>query len=1015
MNLHIRQWLAENSIEIHSLNELSVGQMAGVAYRIVQDMEVKSLMPFDICTLTEVLELPLKVVREEITLIAHLTENLLRSLSQKKPLKRNEGTWLAFQIAYLHGLQQVLDQEVSLQKPWLDRAIIWNQGSTEKLKSPLQDAHLHELLNTLNPGKLTDTQAEQALSLVASSLLAQQINSVTIAWLVANGAEEVEAKLITQRLSHALPGYLLKVIAENPAPLAQLQKFVRLGNSLPTNSVVLETELVESSPSPTVDDKIDACRESYRVSLLQSLSQPFFMESFALKDIYVPLKGLPIEEESSFEQVQKIGSLIDLQVWAQQQLDDLETIAVIESEPGYGKTSFYQIWAAKVAWEIYPTWMPIVIRLRDIKYGQSLVATLNSVFPRDLQLNFATWVTQERSRCLLLLDGLDELPPTKQGNKAKELFIQELLNLQLQGRHKIFLTSRTGTLQQIAPALPQEFKRISIQPLDVEDLRYWFQQWTMVQSLPVAQNYFTFLKQAGLFLKKPKLPLLSVLVRQPLMLYLLGVLHRDGMLDDEILQLATNSAPLLWEIHHRLSRWLLGYPLTGGTKTMLRRSGSAHIHRTPEAIANLLSHRHPQNVLEQMQAIALQILHSDRAQINLSSKAKGRGQEAEVILPSASCLLPSSTDEFPLQTLPSFYFRTQHSLSIEFTHSNLGEYLCAEAIVTQLKILTQRQEPVDIKSPFILESPSGVAQHLYNLLGYGILSEEIEALVIEGLRCQQKWQFSFEVLFQRLESFWRDYCQGRWLDEGIVHQAVTNFHALQNPVNIEQVNAAVGLNVFLLLCSCDRVAKVSFLPCGHPKNLAEFNPQTLFALICRTAVLSANTFAKRVRSQSLAGINLSGAFLLHVILARVNLRQTNFSEATLMGANLAGANLTDANLLGANLIGANLTGANLTGANLTSANLTGANLTGANFTGANFTYTCLFDSLLSEVQKEVAMLNGAIFSLEEFQRLKRFVSENSPVSSFNTADNTDIYGETLLHIGSIESQEDEPTVPVDLP
>ncbi|OUL34905.1 pentapeptide repeat-containing protein [Nostoc sp. 106C] len=995
MNLHIRHWLAENCIEIHSLSGLSVGQMAGVAYRLIQDMEVKSLMPFDICTLTEVFELPLKAIWQEITVIAHLTENLLRYLSQKKPLKRNEGTWLVFQIAYLHGLQQVLDQEISLQKPWLDRAIINNQGATQKAESLLQSAHLHELLKTLNPGKLTDTQAEQALSLVADSFLVQQINSVAIGWFVANGAEEVEAKLLTQRLAHALPGYLLKVIAENPAPLAQLQKFVRLGNSFPSNSVILEAEIVESSPSPTIDDKIDAYRESYRVDLLQSLGQPLFMESFALKDIYVPLKGLPIEEESSFEQGQKIGSSIDLQAWAQQQLADLETIAVIESELGYGKTSFCQIWAAKVAWELYPTWMPILIRLRDIIYGQSLVATLNSVFPRDFRLNFANWLKQDHPRCLLLLDGLDELPPTKQGNRAKELFIQELLNLQLQGRHKILLTSRTETLQQIAPALPQQLKRITIQPLDVEDLRYWFQQWTTVQSLPVAQNYFTFLKQAGLFLRKSKLPQLSALVRQPLMLYLLGVLHRDGLLDEEILQLAANtqqgtSAPLLWEIYHRLNRWLLGYPLTSGTKTMLLRSGSAHIHRTPEAIANLLSNRHPQDLLEQMQAIALQILHSDRPKINLSK-------------------------ELPIQTLPTFYFRTQHPLSTEFTHPNLGEYLCAEAIATQLKILTQRQEPADSRSTFILDSPSIVAQHLYNLLGYGILTQEIEALAIEGLRRQQKWQFSFEVLFQRLESFWRDYCQGRWLEEGIAHKALTYFQALQNPINIEQVNAVVGLNVFLLLCACDRLAKVSFSPCGNHKNLAEFNPQALFMLIGRTGVLSINAFAKRVRSQSLAGINLSGAFLLHVMLARVNLRQTNFVEAALMGANLAGANLIDANLASANLIGANLSGANLTGANLTSANLTGANLTGANLTSANFTYTCLCDSLVSEVQKEYAMLNGAIFSLEEFQRLKRFVSENSPLSSFNSAANTDIYGENILNIGLIGSQEDEPTVPVDLP
>ncbi|MEI2581473.1 hypothetical protein V5G28_022635 [Scytonema sp. PRP1] len=92
-------------------------------------------------------------------------------------MKRNEGTWLAFQIAYLLGLQQVLNQEKSLQRPWLDRAIVWDtqrmrveseispsspssSSSPSSLMRPLQDAQLQELLKTLRPGKLTDTQAD---------------------------------------------------------------------------------------------------------------------------------------------------------------------------------------------------------------------------------------------------------------------------------------------------------------------------------------------------------------------------------------------------------------------------------------------------------------------------------------------------------------------------------------------------------------------------------------------------------------------------------------------------------------------------------------------------------------------------------------------------------------------------------------------------------------------------------------------------------------------------------------
>ncbi|RCJ40677.1 hypothetical protein A6770_09665 [Nostoc minutum NIES-26] len=998
MNLSIRHWLAERHIEINQISGFSSGQLAGIAYRIAQDMEVKSLMPFDICTLAEVLELPLSIVGEEIPIIASLTESLLRSLSQKKALKRNEGTWLAFQIAYLQALRQVLDQEEHLQRPWLNRAMIPLQPKIVKEgvgKLILPDAQLHGLLKTLSPGKLTDTQAEQALSLVADSLLVQQMNNATVAWFVANGAEELEAKLLTQRLAHALTGHVLIVIAQNAPPLAQLQKFFRVGNLLPTNFAASnidnpEVGLVGISFAEKVGDKIDLYRQKHRASLLQILSTPLLMESFALKDIYVPLSGLPIEE-SSAKADKKTASPMDLGAWAQQQLADLETVAVIESEPGGGKTSFCQIWAAQLARELYPTWMPIIIRLRDVKYGSTLVETLNSGFPGNFDINLSNWLEQDHPQCLLLLDGLDELPPSSQGKRAKAIFIQQLLKFQSERRHKIVLTSRTTTLQEIFLEIPLQLRRAVIQPLEAEQLKQWFQQWATVQSLPIAQNFFTFLKQAGLFASKPKLLELSVLVRQPLMLYLLGVLHRDGLLDDEILQLAANSqqntsSPLLWEIYHRLSRWLLGYPLTDGIKAMLLRSGSAHIHRTQEAIANLLSGRHPQDLIEQMQTIALQILHSDRHQVILLEESN---------------------------TLPTFYFKsfsTPHSpLKTEFSHPKLGKYLCAEAIAAQLQTLTQCQEDTYGTFTFILE-PNSVAQHLYNLLGYGILSQEIEELAIATLRRKQKWK----VLLQRLESFWRDYCQGRWLDEGIAHKALTNLHALQNPVNVEQVNANVGVNIFLLLSACYREIKVPFCPCGDPTSVAEFYPEAMLVLIGRAAVLSNTTFTKRIQSQSLAGLNLSKATLSQVTLTGANLEQTNLSDAALMGANLAGANLTGANFVGANLTGANLVGANLTDANLIGANFTGANLTKVNLQTANLTNACLCDAILSEADREIATFNGALFSLEQFQTLKSLLSQQSLLSIDNATVNTDVWVNNTSKMSLIESLEGEPISPIDL-
>jgi hypothetical protein len=72
----------------------------------------------------------------------------MREFSQKKRLKRTECTWLAFQIAYLQALQQVIDQEVSLQKPWLDPAIItlfWGQERQCNQRAIAQNFFTHIL------------------------------------------------------------------------------------------------------------------------------------------------------------------------------------------------------------------------------------------------------------------------------------------------------------------------------------------------------------------------------------------------------------------------------------------------------------------------------------------------------------------------------------------------------------------------------------------------------------------------------------------------------------------------------------------------------------------------------------------------------------------------------------------------------------------------------------------------------------------------------------------------------
>jgi uncharacterized protein YjbI with pentapeptide repeats len=1028
MNLSIRHWLAEKKQQSYDKQAFCSDITARLSFSIITDLEVKSLTPLDISPLAEILELPLSVVWQEVEFVATMTENLLNNLSQKKPLKRNEGVWLTFQIAYLRGLRQVIEQEINLCQPWVARS---SQKSVRLADNILEqndlfceyflpDIQLQGLLKTIRPGKLNDNQAEQALSFLDESLLVQQFNQVTVAWLMANGAEENVAKLIIQRLGYGFAGHLLAVVAENAAPLAQLQKFVRLGNPLPGNLPYQSTQAA---------DTIDLIREQYRAHLLQQASKPLFLEVFALKDIYIPPKGLPIGEN--------IFESVDLSMWVEQHLNDTQNIMVIEGVAGIGKSSFCQVLANHVATNLYPTWMPILIRLRDIIYSEDLAESLNRAFFANSQVHLAEWLENPNLRCLLILDGWDELPPSEKIHKVK--FLQQLLDLQLQSPHHVVVTSQPGKLVEIFGELSPQFQRICIQPWEPHQLRQWFQVWGKVLSMSLSQNLFTFCKQAGVFKANSPLPELSVMVRQPLMLYLLGVLYRDGLLDEEILKLAFSSkqkgnATLMWEIYQRLSFWLLGYPHIGGVKPILVRETETHVHRTQNAIAFQLKGLQPQDLIQKIKAVSLQILQSQQGSI-------GVDVETSRLLPSfyfKSLVEQSQKLPHQLNTINKHQFNSvsipkkaynpewignrqetthdfevtyqpQKFLKTEFSHALLGEFLCAQAIIQQIKLIIRSQPDNYGGSTLVMSSPQQLAQHIYSLLGYGIVNTQIRELVIAGLRKEPQREFSFVALCDRLGEFWYAYCRGRWFDEGFAHEAWKYFRSLNNPINVEQVNTSVGINLFFLLCASHREANLQFSPCHHPQTRELLNPEALLLLINKSIIFSNYTFANSIAASELINLNLTGAELSGVMLVAANLVGVNLVDSKLVAANLTQAQLQNTNLAGANLTGANLTGANLTGANLTGANLAGANLTGANIHNAIFINACLHHAILAECDRQTLKLNGAMFSLEEYKLLKNLLLQHSRQQITNSNTSTNIWLDKMTDMGIIESAEGEMT------
>ena len=147
--------------------------------------------------------------------------------------------------------------------------------------------------------------------------------------------------------------------------------------------------------------------------------------------------------------------------------------------------------------------------------------------------------------------------------------------------------------------------------------------------------------------------------------------------------------------------------------------------------------------------------------------------------------------------------------------------------------------------------------------------------------------------------------------------------------------------------------------------------------------------------------------------SRCDLSNSGLVQANLTGANLFQANLAGANLSQANLTGADLRGANLTGASLHGANLTGANLAGVNLTGTDLRNAYIGNTILTEVDLDVARVEGikgiaeTAATAEQFHRwgVKEFErgNYNAAVSHYRKAINIDPeFAPAYLGLGMIQ-------------
>ncbi|WP_375469745.1 pentapeptide repeat-containing protein [uncultured Nostoc sp.] len=855
------------------------------------------------------------------------------------PLAQVVGAGLPFVplgIALLKFSRDITNQDPSLE----DCVFIVSQAAyLESVKeilslypSPNSDADpninkaLTKQLQKLNDIELDYQSASNAVACFHESELAKAFNQVLLARLAAANIPNANAKILTQRVAWNTHRYIIKAWIESG-------------------------DAIKSIIQPSFGDwqkeqqKFSSIDEYLKTHIASKPLEPVFDESFSFKDIYVPLKAKPVDKNGKIDE--KVNSL-DLETWAKEILlnpDNLEQVMFVQGGPGRGRSVFCRMFSDWVRQHLHPIWTPILIRLRDL---DSFESRLENTLEAELKISFIqsdkNWLTNKNTRFLFILDGFDELHIEARTNVNLEAFIKQVSGFQKECQdyrdmgHRVLITGRSMSLQGI-PYLPRNLERVEIVEMDGQLQQKWLDKW---EELPANKG-----KTAafGQFLESDKCPSeVKNLAQEPLLLYLLAAMYRDGKLAIDKLERASHSTAKI-VIYQEALNWVLTKQRSQTDGTNLNIELTQH---KPEDLKRILTEAavcvvQSGGEFASMSMLELR-LQDDEAAKALIEKAKEKlGNEA-------------------LNTaLAAFYIRPadKQEGGVEFFHKSFGEFLFAERLKARLKAWTQYYEAEDGRQLVIPEAQMN--WEIYDLLGFGKLTPEIVEYLM-GLLTENQ-DFPWEQLFKRLEKFYGNWCKGKFIDSAEETLPQKKLRQLQKygiqGLGQRQVDIYAGLNVMILLLELHRYAQerddlkqeIVFYPSGQAEGTSKTTQ--LLRIINYSDCIQLQTFNSVVGQflsrADLIGADLRGAHLRGAHLSRADLSGAYLIYANLRGANLRGADLRGAHLIDADLIDAHLSSADLSGAYLFAAHLSGAHLIGANLRGAH----------LRGAHFSVAYVNGA--------------------------------------------------------
>jgi uncharacterized protein YjbI with pentapeptide repeats len=891
--------------------------------------QVEQLAPLvnQLDSLLDVLNSPLGEVVEKSIPFVSIVTGLLKFYLEKTKVSPTRENCIALvaQAAYLESFKFFLEADQSL----LQR-INSTSGSdafTQKLKS-------------LAGIDVDREMATEAATQFPFSKLAQSFGEVLQARLKEAGLSKKEAQRLTERVTWYTPRRLNEIWATSEDAIKHLGQ-------------------------PTfVDWRTEQARYYSLEDYLREVIQPgpeervFDESNLTFRNIYVPLEIKHIDERGKYAKFEEDKPIIvGIEKWVEEQLLDStnkKEVLFIQGEAGRGKSVFCRMFADSVRASLYPAYTPILIRLREIRHlAQNLSDTLKNILEtQQFVASDNSWLAREDTRFLFLLDGFDELLLEGRGDSGglKE-FLQQVEQFQLSSHHRFIITGRPLALQGMERLISQakQLQRVELQPMSDRLRKQWFIGWATQFGEVEAKAFRRFLAVCPLDVEE-------VLAREPLLLYLLGRMHREKRLNAAMFE-GTEGIQAKVVIYDEVVRWVI------------------EEQRKDEnfRLVGLKS----EDLRDALTEVAVCVMQSGNEVAKVSfleaRLAKDSNNPMSDLLRKARQYPNISEKKLLNNVVTTFYIKPatgDGEGSVEFVHKSFGEFLFAEHLAYTLEDWSKKGK--DRRSKWSV-SNEVMHREIYDLLGYGGLSKEVVDYVMAMLKPTHKTTSErledeqWCQLFERLQDFYLRWWEGEFIDAVQLPQwkmlsLREQIPDREEPLGLRQVDVYTGLNALILLFELHRYGQsqdalkqdLVFYPCGLEK--AKFEANRLNRIIGYSECLEARAF-RRFIGPFLSGANLNGANL-----SGANLNGANLNGAILNGANLSGADLNRAILIGAILNKADIRGAKLKDAKLSKADLNGIDLRGADLSEADLVSTNLRDADLSGANLFCADLSSANLS-----------------------------------------------------